>query len=170
VVFIEFGLDFLGLAIMLVTWAAAAGLVAYGINTGKTRYLKADNSFVENYKERVMEDDRIKRMKVSVSSVLWSVLLVMYFALSFLTNLWSVTWILFLVGVFVQLLVLYLLSKPRNGKFIYYGMIWSITLVVYFMISFAFDIWSWSWIIIFVALAVQEILRLLSILRKTSAS
>jgi hypothetical protein len=161
-------LDELGIAAMILVWAIASGLIVYGLNMGKTRYTKANDTFVENYKERLFEQDNRSKLKASVTTSLWSIVVVLYLAISFLTQMWSVTWIIFLIGAFVQQLALFYLSGSRARRGFFYSMLWSITLVLYFIVSFAFDAWAFSWIIFLIALAVQEIVKLSMIWRKTT--
>ena len=144
---------------------------AYGNNID-TKYMvdaetiKEDNSFAESYKEKVPEDDRSAKMKRSISSSLWPLIVVMYLAISFITKMWSVTWIIFLMGGLLQQIVLYILSKPDERKKFYYSILWITTVIVYFIISFAFNTWAWSWMIFLAAIAVQEIIRLISVWRR----
>jgi len=163
----EFGFEIMGIGAMILICAVATGPIVYGININKTRYVKSDDTFVEQYKEKVLEDERMTRIKRSISSSMWPLIVVFYLTISFVTQMWSVTWIIFLAGAFLQLLVLYLLAKPRKRMAFYYGMLWSVTTIVYFIISFAFGWWAWSWIIFLVALSFQEISRLISIWKQT---
>jgi hypothetical protein len=160
------GAIIIGIGIMIIICAIATGFVIYGANLGKNKYKKADDSFVENYKEKVIEEGRVAKMKRSVSSALWPLIVVVYFAVSFLTHMWWLTWIIFLIGVFLQQLVFFLLSRKEGKIPLPYGMIWSVVVVVYLVVSFAFNAWSWSWIIFIGAIAVQEIAKLLKVWKR----
>ena len=162
----QYGFATIGIGVMILICAIATGFIVYGASIGKTKYKKADDSFVENYKEKVLENDRVAKLKGSLSSSLWSLIVVVYLAASFITHMWSVTWIIFIAGAFFQQLILFLLSKTGERKPFYFSMLWSITVVVYFIISFAFNAWAWSWMIFLAAFAVQEIIRLITVWRK----
>ena len=170
VILVELGYRVVGFGVMSVLYGLAFGLVAYGISLGNTRYKKMDNSFVENYKEKVIEDDRTVKLRRSVSTALWSVVLVVYLSVSFLAGGWEATWIIILFGFFIQFLALYFLAATQKKRVYYYLMLWSAALIVYFIVSFAFEGWAWSWIILLVTLALQEIVRLFTVLRKSRAS
>jgi len=167
VILVELGYRVAGFGVMSVLYGLAFGLVAYGISLGSTRYKKADNSFVENYKEKVIEDDRTAKLRRSVSTALWSVVLVVYLSFSFLAGGWEVTWIFFLFGFFLQFLALYFLAAPNRKKLYSYCVLWSAALIAYFMVSFATYGWTWSWIVLLITLALQEIARLFLVLRKS---
>lgn len=163
----EYMSETIGIGAMILICADATGFIVYGASISKTKYRKTDNSFVENYKEMVLENDRIAKIKWSISSSLWSLIVVVYLAVSFITQMWTVTWIFFLAGVFVQQLVLYILSKPGRRRVLGYGMIWSVAAVVYFVVSFAYSAWVWSWMIFIATFAVQEIIRLIIVFRRS---
>jgi hypothetical protein len=161
-----YGYTTIGIGALIVICAIATGFITYGANIEKDKYKKADDTFVENYKEKFIEKDRISKMKRAVSSALWPSIVVVYFAVSFITQMWSVTWIIFLVGVFIQQFVFFLLSKHEGEKPNPYGMIWSVTVVIYLVVSFAFNAWQWSWIIFLGTVAIQEIIKLLTVWKR----
>ena len=57
---------------------------------------------------------RRKQIKSSLSGILWVLTTMVYMAISFDTNQWHITWIIFLVATIVQL-VLNLAFKLRDG-------------------------------------------------------
>jgi len=156
-----------GVGAMIVLCAIGTGLTVYGINMGKTVYKKADNTFVENYKENAFEKDRIAKMKGAISSSLWTLIVVAYLAISFITDKWSITWIIFLAGAFIQQFALFYLAKPAARKGLRHSMFWIAVVIIYFLISFGFDAWSWSWMLFLTAVAVQQITRLIDIWKST---
>lgn len=158
--FTQAGRNLFAFNIMILICAVATGFIVYGVNTFKTRYVKSDNSFVESYKERISEQDRISKLKRSISSSIWTLTLVLYLGISFSTGRWAVTWIIFLLASVVQQMVFVMLKDPRDRKKRYVGLLWSGALIVYFMVSFGLNAWSWSWMIFLVTLALQEIIRL----------
>ena len=86
----EFGYDTMGLCFTLLLVAAATVLM-----------IMSNRKSSGKPEEEPIYDPRKKERK-QISSVIWSVGLVVYFLLSFLTGAWHLTWILFLVIKCVQ--------------------------------------------------------------------
>lgn len=161
-----FGLEEIGMVMMIICWAVATGLIVYGVNTGKTRYQKRDDTFVERYKEKTAEDERTANLKKAVSSALWPLIVVIYLALSFISGGWAYTWIIFPLGAFAQQGIhLLFFAHPGEKNKLWQGMFWTGTVVLYLIISFSSWGWGWSWMIFLVAVAVQQIIRLLMMWR-----
>ncbi len=98
-------------------WNAAAGpcgmFLLIGIataiivfnNMSKPTVPKMDGTIMEEFKEwKASQDDR-KKARKSINSALWSVILVLYFLISFSTGAWYITWVLFLVGAAAESIV-----------------------------------------------------------------
>lgn len=71
----------------------------------RPQYNKADNSVVENFKEFSNNQNRRKHLRRAVSSVIWTLCLVMYFIVSFATGAWWITWIAFLIALCCEAIV-----------------------------------------------------------------
>lgn len=155
-----------GIVIMLFMWAAASGLIVYGNSIGRYKYEKKDNTFAESYKEQLSVHDRAKRMRSTLSALVWSATAVLYFSFSFVTAYWHISWIFYLAGIFFQLLVLYRYGRKSHREAYFYGMLLSVTVIVYFVISFAFRAWAWSWILFIVSVAVSQIIKLMKLWRE----
>lgn len=164
--FTQTNLPEMGLLLLILICAAASGLVAYGNSISKSKYIRANNTFVEEYKEMVSVKSDQRRLKGALSSSLWSLVVVLYFMISLLTNWWHVTWIIFLVGTCLQLVIFYVLADPIGKKRLWHGILWVATLILYFIISFGLNAWAWSWTIFFMAIAIEQIIRLFIILKK----
>ena len=156
-----------GLAVMIVICAVATGIVIYAAIIGSARYVKADDTFVENYKEKMLDSDRNRKIKRSIGSSLWSLTVVIYLAASFITNRWSVTWIIFLIAALVQQLIRMLMAGSAEKSKAFNGALWTSAVIVYFIVSFAFSAWAWSWMIFLVTVATQEIMRLITLWRSS---
>lgn len=148
--------------------AVATGFVAYGNSIGKSKYVKANNTFVEEYKEKVASDSNKTKLKHTITSSMWSFIAVFYLAISFITSWWHVTWIIFLIGAFVQQLILYVFSAPEHRRAYQNSMYWTLTLSLYFIISFAFNSWAWSWMIFLIAICVNQLIRLFVLFKKAA--
>jgi hypothetical protein len=155
------GFDIIGLGLMVLCWAAAVGLIVYGINLGKARYIKRSDTFVENYKEKTEERERNSSMKKAVNSALWPMIIVISLAFSFITHNWAFSWIIILVGVSVQQFInLRFFAAPENREKYWQAVFWTAVCALYFMISFAFNAWSWTWMIFIAAVALQQLIKL----------
>lgn len=74
-------------------------------NMSKPTVPKMDGTIMEEFKEwKASQDDR-KKARKSINSALWSVILVLYFLISFSTGAWYITWVLFLVGAAAESIV-----------------------------------------------------------------
>lgn len=157
-----FGYDDLGVVIMLCIAAAATAIVVYGASMKKKRYKREDDSFVEEYKEKITMSDKMSRLHGAISSSLWTLIVLAYFIISFLTFRWDITWVIFLVGAILQQVVESIIRNRINIS----GMIWTSALVLYFILSFLTHKWNLTWLIFLAAAAVQQIVRLIMIWRE----
>ncbi len=73
-------------------------------------YQKKEENLVENYKESKYISNRDKAIKHSISAIIWTLTIVLYFLISFETSAWYVTWVIFLIGGCVQAVVELILS------------------------------------------------------------
>lgn len=64
----------------------------------KPKYLKKEETVVEEFKEWQNEKSNTKEIKAAAYSIVWTLTLVLYFTISFLTGAWYITWVLFLVA------------------------------------------------------------------------
>lgn len=154
-----------GLILLIVICAVASGFIAFGNSISKSIYTKANNTFVEEYKEMVSISNNRNKLKGALSSSMWSLVIVIYFLISFFTNWWHITWIIFLVGACVQLIILYAYTDAAKRNRLWHGILWIAALIVYFIISFGLNAWAWSWTLFLMALALEQIVRLFIIWR-----
>ena len=165
-IFTRAGLDSVGLAVTILCWAVATGLIVYGVNLGKTSYEKRGDTFVEHYKEKLAADESDRSLKKAVNSAFWPLVVVIYLALSFISRRWDITWIIFLVAVTLQQLIHWrLFADPKERGKHWRGMFWTAVVALYFIINFAFAAWAWSWIMFIAAVALQQMMMLMKIWR-----
>lgn len=86
-----------GPVLLFVMVAAATGLLIYKSMTKET-YVKKDDTMVEEFIEWKQQNDSKKALTKELSGILWSLVVIAYFIVSFTTNAWHVSWIIFLVG------------------------------------------------------------------------
>ena len=91
----------LGVVIMFVMVAVATGIVIYN-NMAKPKYLKKDSTVVEEFKEWKASNVEKNTLYKSITGAMWSVIVIIYFVISFLTMAWHITWIIFLIGSALQ--------------------------------------------------------------------
>ena len=91
----------LGVVIMFVMVAVATGIVIYN-NMTKPKYLKKDSTVVEEFKEWKASNVEKNTLYKSITGAMWSVIVIIYFVISFLTMAWHITWIIFLIGSALQ--------------------------------------------------------------------
>ncbi len=94
-----------GLILMFVLIACATGLLIYNSMT-KPRYIKTDDTVVEEFKQWQSASQEKKSLRNSISSAMWAIITAVYILVSFsLRTEWHVTWVIFLVGAAVQSII-----------------------------------------------------------------
>lgn len=86
-----------GPVLLFVMVAAATGLLIYKSMTKET-YVKKDDTMVEEFIEWKQQNDSKKALTKELSGILWSLVVIAYFIVSFTTGAWHVSWIIFLIG------------------------------------------------------------------------
>lgn len=82
-------------------------------------YKKAEKQdMVEEYKEEKYRNNKEKAVMGSVSTLIWTLVLVAYFIISFNTGAWYITWVIFMIGGSIQSIasLLYSLHKDKDGR------------------------------------------------------
>lgn len=70
------------------------------------RYRKQNDTVVEDFKEWKNNSERARSVKNAASGVLWTACILLYFAVSFATYAWYMTWIIFLVAACLQTVII----------------------------------------------------------------
>ncbi len=91
----------LAIVLLLVLVALATGLLIYN-GMSKPRYVRANDTMVEEFKEWKAKNSGKNKLFASVSAALWAVTVVVYILVSFLTSAWHITWVIFLIAVAVE--------------------------------------------------------------------
>ena len=86
-----------GVVFMFLIIAAATGILVYNGIT-KPKYSKGDNTLVEEFKEWKSSNDNSRLLLKTVISTTWSIILVIYFVISFMFGAWAYSWIIFIIG------------------------------------------------------------------------
>lgn len=77
-------------------------------------YHKKEDNMVEEYKESKNMTNRDKAIKEAVSVIIWMLVLITYFLVSFFTGAWYITWVIFLIGACVQAISELVFSLKRD--------------------------------------------------------
>lgn len=84
-----------GFVMMLAMIAIATAMIIYN-NISKPRYMKIDDTIVEEFKE--WKENRGNKGLNSLISAIWSLTTAIYFIVSFITGAWYITWVIFLIA------------------------------------------------------------------------
>ena len=106
--------DIFGLSIMLTIVAIATGLLIYN-NMTKPRSYKDSETIVEEFMEWQTETHERKQMRGAVSTALWSLILAIYFIVSFWTFAWYITWVIFIIGGLIESLINIFFAARKKG-------------------------------------------------------
>jgi len=99
-----YDLETVGILLMFLMWGIATMLLVYN-GVSKPKYEGVDNTMVEEFKEWKSKKENENTKKSSVKSAMWSLILVIYFIISFMFMAWAYSWIIFLVGVAVSKII-----------------------------------------------------------------
>ncbi|BAH07455.1 hypothetical protein CKR_2404 [Clostridium kluyveri NBRC 12016] len=95
----------LSVSIMLTIDAVATCLIVYNA-ASQPKYIKADNTIVEEFKEwKVLNDNKNEIMK-SIRSIMWLIIVAVYFVLNFVFGAWAYSWIIFIIGAALQRVIM----------------------------------------------------------------
>ena len=152
----ELGMDILGLCGTLAIVAVATVMIMLGAKKS-----------VHEQEEDEKEDAPESELSKGLTGLLWALGLGIYFFLSFTTNAWHITWVIFpILGALDSLIS----AMVRNREALQSGvifpgnqrikkgvksLIWAIGLAVYFLFSFATGAWYMSWLLFPIIGAVQ---------------
>ncbi|GHU97010.1 hypothetical protein FACS1894208_12260 [Clostridia bacterium] len=151
------GLSFLSLT------AIATGVVIWAANIAPKKYHKGDDTFVEEYKEKVTGGSRENRLRGAVSSTLWLLIVIVYLGVSFVWGNWHVTWLIFVAGALINNLIMYMMGDPGKGRGLLISTLWLAAVIGYFLIGFYLGHWVWGLMVFLIAAAVQQLIRLVRI-------
>jgi hypothetical protein len=153
----------IGLAIMLALAGIATMVLIYGRMTTVVEYEKVADTMVEEMKVQMTsgkrEQTRENKLASLASSTMWTFVVIIYLALSFITFRWDITWIIFLIAAVLQNFIMARFKRVGRNKYLT-GAFWSLAVTLYFIISFWTFAWHITWIIFPLAAAVQQAVKL----------
>ncbi len=77
--------------------AAGVGLLVYNNIANNPRYMKSGDDLVEEFKAFSLKRERDRRIKGTLIACFVALVIPLYFVISFVTEAWEVTWVLFLL-------------------------------------------------------------------------
>lgn len=99
IIFGHFKLDFIGISLMFLFCAISTGLLIYS------------GSYSGTAKKKPKDDEALKN---SLLGLYWSVVVIAYLLVSFLTHKWAFTWIIFLIGALVENVIKLIINRKNK--------------------------------------------------------
>lgn len=96
--------DNIAVCIMLTIDAVATCLIIYNA-VSRPKYLKADDTIVEEFKEWKSSTNNEREVIKSIKSIMWMIIVVLYFVLSFAFSSWAYSWVIFIIGAAVDRII-----------------------------------------------------------------
>ncbi|MCL2353057.1 MAG: permease prefix domain 1-containing protein [Defluviitaleaceae bacterium] len=110
-----------GIPILIIMVAAATGLLIYN-NMTKPRMLHKEEAKIAEIKDKDEENEYYpanpegRKMRASISTALWSLITVTYFLVSFTTNMWHISWVIFIAGGLIESLINIFFAAKNKGE------------------------------------------------------
>lgn len=73
-----------------------------------------DMDMVEEYKHAKLRSSRDRAIMGAISSIIWTLALVLYFIISFTTSAWYITWVIFLIAACVQSVAVLIINLRKE--------------------------------------------------------
>ncbi|MDD7795845.1 permease prefix domain 1-containing protein [Clostridium sp. 'White wine YQ'] len=96
--------DAISVSLMLTIDAVATGLIIYNAMS-KPKYIKEDNTMVEEFKEWKSTNRKKNGVMQSIKSIVWTLIVAIYLLISFVFNAWAFSWIIFIVGAAIERII-----------------------------------------------------------------
>jgi len=96
--------EVIGVSLMLTIDAVATGLLIYNA-ISRPKYIKSDDSMVEEFKEWKSSNNEKNKILNSIKSIVWMLIIALYFFVSFIFQAWAYSWIIFIIGAAVEKII-----------------------------------------------------------------
>ncbi len=106
----------LGVVIAGLICIAPTIMLVYAANMYPGYSKKENADMVEEYKQEKYMNNRDKAIMGAVSSIIWTMALVLYFIISFTTGAWYITWITFLIAGCLQSVAALWISLRKDKR------------------------------------------------------
>lgn len=102
VVLDELGLpDFITASSFLSIAGISTCVLIYHFMT-KPKYVKYEDTIVEEFKEWKGKKDKNKEIKKTIDSIIWTLTVIIYLVVSFTFGIWYISWIIFLIASLIE--------------------------------------------------------------------
>ncbi len=96
--------DEIGVMVLFLFIAAATALLIYNGVT-RERYVKADDTMVEEFKEWKQNNKQRNKAVDAIVGSFWLIAVCVYIVVSFMTGAWHITWIIFLIAAAISSMI-----------------------------------------------------------------
>lgn len=104
----------LGLVLAAAICIAPTCMLVYAANMYPAYQKRKEENYVEDYKESKHVSNRDKAVRNSVSTIIWTLVIILYFLFSFSTGAWYISWVIFLMGACVEAVCSLIYSLRRK--------------------------------------------------------
>lgn len=94
----------ISVCVMLTIDAVATCLIVYGA-VSRPKYIKEDESMVEEFKEWKSSHAEKNKIMQSIKSIMWTLIVVIYLAVSFIYGIWAYSWLIFIIGAALERII-----------------------------------------------------------------
>lgn len=108
--------EMMGVVVAGLICIAPTIMLVYAANMYPGYSKKEDTDMVEEYKHEKYLNNRDKAIMGSVSCIIWTAALALYFIISFATSDWYITWVIFLIAGCVQSVAALLMSLRKDKR------------------------------------------------------
>ena len=110
-----FNQEVLGLSLMFLLVALGVGILIYN-SASKPKYLKEEETMIEEFKEWKSKKNRNKAVYDGLSSAFWLIVVAIYLYSSFTYYNWSYSWIIFLIAAAVFNIIKAIVDMVQNNE------------------------------------------------------
>ena len=93
--------DFITASSFLAIAGIATCILIYHFMT-KPKYIKYEDTMVEEFKEWKGKKDKNNEIKKAIDSILWTLTVIIYLIVSFTFGIWYISWIIFLIASLIE--------------------------------------------------------------------
>ena len=68
----------------------------------KPKYSKYEDTMVEEFKEWKGKKDKNKEIRKAISSIIWTLTVIIYIFISFTFGIWYISWIIFIIASLIE--------------------------------------------------------------------
>jgi hypothetical protein len=110
-----FDQDVLGLMMMFLFIAVATGLLIFN-QASKPKYVKDDETIVEEFKEWKAAKDKDRALFAALNSAFWLIVVAVYLFVNFMYGWWPFSWILFIIAAALQNIARAIFTLTRHER------------------------------------------------------